>query len=213
MDPHLISKYLFAKQIICDEGYSDEIFWQNNVNFRDLEETNFIRELSWVILTTGMKEQVVRKIFYKITPCFLNWESAEIIVKHKNKCYNTSIKIFRNNRKINAIIQCAEKIDEIGFNRIKEKIEDDPIQTLLSFPYIGKITVYHIAKNIGICLAKPDRHLVRIANREGFDDVQKFCKFISEKSGDSIPVVDIVLWRFANLTKDYLEVFSSINFN
>ena len=61
-----------------------------------------------------------------------------------------------------------------------------------------------MAKNIGIQVAKPDRHLVRMAKAAGYSDVQLFCRTISQLSGDSIPVVDIVLWRFATIEKDYL---------
>ena len=62
-------------------------------------------------------------------------------------------------------------------------------------------------------VAKPDRHLTRIANRAGYTEVQKFCIEISRLSGDSIPVVDIVLWRFATIESDYLNVLSAVNNN
>ena len=212
MSNQLVLKYEFAKQIVCDEGFLDEITWQENVCFDDLDESIFLREVAWVILSTGMKEQIIRRIFQKISPCFFNWESVKKIVDNKQKCYGAAIKIFRNKRKIAAIIQSCVIIDEIGFSEIKKRIGKNPIETLETFPFIGEVTVYHLAKNIGVCVAKPDRHLVRIAENEGFDDVQKFCKILSDLSGDSIPVVDIVFWRFANLTRDYLDMLSSINF-
>lgn len=212
MSNQLVLKYEFAKQIVCDEGFLDEITWQENVCFDDLNEGIFLREVAWVILSTGMKEQIIRRIFQKISPCFFNWKSARKIVDNKQKCYRAAIKVFRNKRKIAAIIQSCVLIDETGFSEIKRRISENPIDTLKNFPFIGEVTVYHLAKNIGVCVAKPDRHLVRIAEGEGFDDVQNFCKIVSDLSGDCIPVVDIVFWRFANLTRDYLEILSSINF-
>lgn len=213
MGSHIILKYQFVKQLICDEGFLDELKWQDNLCFEDLDESTFLKEISWVILSAGMKEQVIRKIYQRLTPHFFYWNSSRDIVNNKDKCYNNAIIIFNNSRKIKAIIQTANIIYNNGFENIKLKISENPIETLISFPFIGKITVYHIAKNIGLSLAKPDRHLVRIAKKEGYDDVQDFCKYISEKSGDSISVVDIVFWRFANLNRDYLEILSSINFN
>ncbi|MCL4328727.1 MAG: hypothetical protein M1410_04010 [Candidatus Thermoplasmatota archaeon] len=83
----------------------------------------------------------------------------------------------------------------------------NPFETLREFPYIGPVTYYHLAKNIGIPVAKPDRHLSRLASRSGFRDVQEFCEFLSRKTGDRIQVIDIVLWRYATITKDYIEKF------
>ena len=212
MSMHLASKYSFVKQIICDEGYEDEILWQSNLSFDDLDESTFLNELAWVILSSGMKEQVIRKIFDRISLCFFNWESAKKIVKNKQRCYRKGTNVLKHKGKISAIIQSAEIVDAAGFDKIKKKIRANPIETLKTFSYIGDITVYHLAKNIGLSVAKPDRHLVRIANMEGFGDVQNFCREISKLSGDSVPVVDIVFWRFANLQRDYLDVLSTINF-
>lgn len=204
-------KYNFAKKIVIDEGYEDEIFWQSNLKFENIDESTFLREFAWVVLSSGMKERVVRNLFGMISDCFFNWESAEQIVKNEDKCLEGAIKYFNNKPKILAIIDSAHKINTLGFSHIKKKIYENPIESLRSFYYIGPVTVYHLAKNIGLPLAKPDRHLTRIANLEGFSDVQQFCSEISKISGDSIPVVDIVLWRFATIELDYLNLFSSIN--
>lgn len=86
-------------------------------------------------------------------------------------------------------------------------MRDKPLEALQSLPFIGPVTRYHLAKNIGLPFAKPDRHLVRLANSAGYTDVQRFCRDISVYANDSIPVVDIVLWRFAAITNSYLNVF------
>lgn len=211
MSNKLISKYLFAKTIVIDEGYSAEIGWQSNIKFDDLNESIFLRELAWVVLSSGMRERVVRNLFSKISDCFFNWESAKLIVDNEDKCFREAIRYFNNKPKISAIIDSARRINCIGFYKIKKIISKNPIGTLREFSYIGPVTVYHLAKNIGLPLAKPDRHLTRIANKEGYSDVQMFCNEISKLSGDSIPVVDIVLWRFATIENDYLNVLSAVN--
>jgi len=211
MSIEFIAKYVFAKTIVIDEGYADEIFWQADIKFEDLDESTFLRELAWVVLSSGMKERIVRNLFGMISDCFYNWESAELIVDNKDNCFHEAIRFFKNKPKISAIIRSAHNINSLGFLQIKKNIRKNPIETLREFPYIGPITVYHLAKNIGLPLAKPDRHLTRIANMEGYSDVQKFCRDISKTSGDSVPVVDIVLWRFATIETDYLNVLSGID--
>ena len=205
----LALRYLFAKNIVIERGYKEEILWQSSSCFDDLDEASFLRELAWVVLSSGMKERVIRNLFKEISKCFFNWESAEIIVENKDNCLHDAVKYFNNTSKISAIIYAANKLNEVEFDDFKTDISRDPIRSLQEFPYIGPITVYHLAKNIGLPVAKPDRHLTRIANAEGYSDVQAFCRHISYLCGDTVPVVDIVLWRFATIESDYLTIFTN----
>jgi hypothetical protein len=211
MDNSLMLKYSFAKTIVMDEGFQNEILWQSNLHFEDLDESTFLREIAWVILTCGMKESIIRNRFCEISNCFFNWSSAKMISNNKENCVTEALRIFNNNAKINAIVNSALRVERSGFHKIKQNIKQKPIQTLQEFDYIGPVTVFHLAKNIGLPVAKPDRHLVRIAQMENYRDVQTFCRDISRLSGDSIPVVDIVFWRFATIESDYLNVLSLLN--
>jgi len=56
----------------------------------------------------------------------------------------------------------------MGFDVYKRAVLQDPVPTLRSFPYIGGVTAFHLAKNLGADLAKPDRHLSRLAAAQGF---------------------------------------------
>jgi len=206
----LAARYLVAKRILISQGFQSEIQWQSSLCFEELKETDFLRELAWVILSSGMKEQVIRKLFPEISNCFFNWSSAKAIADNADMCFSRAIMQFNHKPKIAAIIYAARKLEEINFGSLKNQINENPIDVLRQFPYIGPVTVFHLAKNIGLPVAKPDRHLIRIAFQEGFDDVQDFCRQISQESGDSIPVVDIVLWRFATIEKNYLIKFKEL---
>jgi 3-methyladenine DNA glycosylase Tag len=211
MDNSLMLKYAFAKTIVQDEGFQDEISWQSNLCFDNLDESTFLREIAWVILTCGMKEVIIRNRFEAFSSCFFHWSSAQKITENHEKCESSALKIFNNRQKILAILNAADRLNRIGFQKLKKKIEFDPITFLQTFKFIGPVTVYHLAKNIGLPVAKPDRHLVRIAQQANYCDVQSFCGDISRLSGDSVPVVDIVFWRFATIDNDYLKVLSSLN--
>ncbi|KGK98227.1 hypothetical protein LI82_10940 [Methanococcoides methylutens] len=211
MNYELLQKYNFAKTIVIDQGFHDEISWQAKISFEDLDERTFLREFSWVVLSSGMKNTVIEKKFDPISNCFYEWESASLIAKNCTQCLKSAIKIFNNKAKMSAIIDAASRINKEGFSKIKKLIEKDPIKFLQEFKFIGPITVYHLAKNIGLDFAKPDRHLQRIASMHNYSDVQSFCRDISKHIGDSVPVVDIVYWRFATIEPDYLNVLSSLN--
>jgi hypothetical protein len=70
---------------------------------------------------------------------------------------------FNNIRRIEAIILIARNISSKGFDSFKKALYLDPLGVLQSLPYIGPVTCYHLAKNIGLQVAKPDHHLTRLA--------------------------------------------------
>lgn len=117
---------------------------------------------------------------------------------------------FNNKRKVEAIICTTHIVASLGFDSFKKDLRAKPLKLLQSLPYIGSVTCYHLDKNIDLPVVKLDRHLSRIANTVGYQDVQMFCENISIQIGDSVPVVDMWLWRFAVLTEKYIEFFCNV---
>ncbi len=76
---------------------------------------------------------------------------------------------------------------------------------MITFPYLGNATVFHLAKNLGINVAKPDRHLLRISNCLGYKCPNNLCEEISLTIDEKVSLVDLVLWRYATLDKNYLS--------
>lgn len=205
---YIISKYLDAKVFITKLGYSDEIEWQDNLHIDNIKESTFIREAAWVILSSGMRETVVRKVFPMISASFFNWESASEIVKNKEFCFSAAMESFGNTKKINAILKIADVINSNGFKVVLESIKREELAYICTFPFMGPATGYHFAKNIGLDVAKPDRHLVRIASSLGYNCPHQLCSDISGITDEKLSVVDLVLWRYAVTDKDYLSFFS-----
>lgn len=203
----LASAYTRAKLKVMASGFGSEIVWQKSIRIEDLTETSFLREYAWVILSSGFRESVIRRKFLSISEAFFDWSSAEQIVLHSDNCVRSAFLQFRNKQKIEAIAKSAQIIYEKGFEALREEIECDPIPALRQFPYIGPTTSFHMAKNIGLAVVKPDRHLLRIAALSGYEQPADLCNVIAEFIGDPVPVVDIVLWRFATLQQDYLATF------
>lgn len=203
----ITTAYQKAKETVIRAGFRDEITWQESVDIDDVTESDFLREHAWVTLSAGMRERVIRELFPAISSSFYGFESAEIIIENESQCRELALRHFNNPKKINAIILTADRISSEGFDDFKESLCLNPLEMLQSLPYIGPVTCYHLAKNIGLQVAKPDRHLTRLANHAGYNDVQLFCEDISVQTGDRVPVVDIVLWRFASITEDYLDCF------
>jgi hypothetical protein len=203
----LASAYVKAKLKVLAAGYAPEITWQKTLEIQDLTEVRLLRECAWVILSSGMRESVIRKKFPDISHSFFEWASAQEIVLHRDHCIRTALPFFWHQRKIEAIAQSAQIIYSKGFEVLRDEIAHDPIGTLRQFPYLGPATSFHLAKNIGLPFAKPDRHLCRLAALSGYQRPSDLCSAIAEYIGDPVAVVDIVLWRFAVLHPDYLTAF------
>ncbi|NKB37976.1 MAG: hypothetical protein GKR93_12570 [Gammaproteobacteria bacterium] len=196
---NLIEFYGKAKDIVVDSGYSWEIEWQESRNQEKISESEYLREYAWVILCSGFRESTIRKIFDSISLCFCDWESSEEIVRNEIVCKETALKVFGNKRKIDAIIKMSQILAEMGFSTLRENLASNPKSTLIAFPYIGEITYQHLLKNLGFEIAKSDRHLVKLASDLGVDSVADMCSSISKKTGESVNIIDIVLWRYMTL--------------
>ena len=68
---------------------------------------------------------------------------------------------------------------------------------------------FHFAKNIGLDVVKPDRHLLRIASILGYNCPHKLCFDILELTNERISVVDLVFWRYEVTNKNYLRFFKT----
>ena len=175
----IIEFYNQAKQNIIQKGYQKEIDWVENRQFNDQNITTFFGEYMYVVINSGMKNQVAEGIYRRAMKAGMS------AVGHPQK------------RKA---LELGMKMKEQWFQELKEKKTfTEQLEYLETLPFIGPVTKYHLARNLGIDCAKPDRHLVRLAEKYGYDNVQEMCQFISDAVGDRIGTVDVVLWRYSNL--------------
>jgi hypothetical protein len=190
-----------ARREIDRCGYATEVLWQASRCPENVSESFFLREAAWVIYCSGFRESTVRKYFNAISLCFCDWESAVEITVNSELCIMSAASVFNNVLKHRAVAEIASIIAGCQFSNFKVQLLRNPLVVLQALPYIGKVTSVHLAKNIGFDFAKPDRHLLRIGSVFGYSCVQKMCDDVSRHSGDSVKVVDIVFWRYMEMTQ------------
>nr|WP_294860497.1 hypothetical protein [uncultured Fluviicola sp.] len=195
--------YFFAKNIVIDNGYAHEIDWQDNISFNDISSSEFLKEISWVVIASGMNDRVVQKIFPKVKHIMRGFESIDWICENREKIKEQTKIVFNHEGKINAILYIVDYIKSNSFQYLKNRIFNEGISYIQTFPYMGKATSYHLAKNIGLNFAKPDRHLLRLADILGFNSPDELCLNISDSIQEKASVIDLVLWRYCTLDKDY----------
>jgi len=84
------------------------------------------------------------------------------------------------------------------------------IMAALRFKGIGQVTIFHLLKNVGIDIFKPDIHVCRILARLGItrsehDSIGRVCcamELLSRSSGMSLCELDTLLFCFGKLGAD-----------
>jgi hypothetical protein len=199
-DQAIESFYRTAKETVATARFGLESDWQRRVLGQRFLEQDLLREAAWVVLCSGFSERVVRRRFDAISLCFCDWLSAEYIVTRGDRCWSTAMSVFGSARKITAILRICSFVYEQGFDSLSSRIRANPIHELGQLPFIGPVTSYHLAKNLGIDVVKRDRHLVRLALYLGFESPEEMCAKVGRQIGEPVSVVDVVLWRYCTLS-------------
>ena len=175
---HPISAELFAliEQAVREAGYAAAIEWSENIR-PPTTPAQFASEVVYVICNSGMSNVVAVPIFKRCMKALRAGRSASTVFGHPGK---------------------GKAIDWIWKHRRKLFREfataPDIIVFFASLPWIGPITAFHVAKNVGVDVAKPDIHLNRLAESEGVT-AQQLCERLAKSTGYRAATVDLVLWR------------------
>lgn len=175
------SRYHELKAAIINAGYEQDIDWAQGVKVPDNAD-DFAGEVIWVILCSGMKEQIARIIQGRV------WAAIKAGKPVKGNVLGKSGK--------------AAAIDTIWRDRValftSFKTAPDKVAFCVGLPWIGNITKWHLAKNLGVDCAKPDVHLERAATHYGTTPAA-LCASLAAATGDRIATVDVVIWRACNI--------------
>lgn len=173
--------YLRIRAALVERGHGDDYEWAQNVKPPATPEA-LACEYTWVVINSGMNNTVARQIMDRVWPLLVADQPIAAAFGHKGK--------------VSAIEDTWERRE----SRYLEFLDADAQSTAQvlnwceSLPWIGGITKYHLAKNLGVDCAKPDRWLVRLANVEG-ETVDALCARLARATGDRVATVDVVLWR------------------
>lgn len=170
------AKFYELRDAVCAAGYRGDIEWSEGV-MPPTDPVGFAREAIFVICNSGMRFTVAQGIFNRVMAALEAGGAAGDAFGHKGK---------------------AAAIDHIW--REREALLEaylaapDKLEFCQSLPWIGGITKYHLAKNFGADVAKPDVHLQRLADVEGCT-AQELCDRLAAETGYRAATVDVVLWR------------------
>ncbi|MDC0886220.1 hypothetical protein OAS19_00300 [Altererythrobacter sp.] len=157
-------------------GYGDAIEWSENTELPQNAE-DFAATAIYVICNSGMANRVAVVIFDSCMDALHDGKSVTSVFGHPGK-----------GKAIDWIWKKRAKL----YGRLLQA--EDLVEFSVTLPWIGKITKFHLAKNLGADVAKPDVHLNRLAEREGLD-AQALCERLAKITGYRAATIDLVLWR------------------
>jgi hypothetical protein len=137
----------------------------------------FALEIIFVICNSGMKHTVAHGIYERVRAALASSKPVTAVFRHHAKAEAIEA-IWRDRERLHAEFLAAT--DKVAFAR--------------TLPWIGEITAYHVAKNFGADVAKPDIHLQRLADREGVTP-QELCERLAKTTGYRVATIDTLLWR------------------
>lgn len=175
-------EYLSLRYQIVELGFDYQIAWAETVSEPGTAE-EFAREYIFVVCNSGMKAQIARAIFERVMEAIFAGRHPSEVFGHRGKA--------------DAIWEVWQS-RHLWFNKYLSVPDTEMVDFFETMPWIGGITKWHLAKNCGADVVKPDRHLVRVAEmyQTTPDDL---CRTLAAVTGDRIGTVDYVIWQCCNL--------------
>lgn len=175
-----VDQFMFVVHAMGAQA-GDDIAWAENTKPPATPE-EFALEAAFVICNSGMKNTVARGIFDRVRLALFEGRPVLEAFKHPGKA-----------AAIEWIWAQRAPLHEILLQSARQG-GDELLAFCARLPWIGHITKYHLAKNFGADVAKPDVHLQRLADREGCT-AQALCERLAAATGWRIGTVDTLLWR------------------
>lgn len=162
------------KAAVVDAGFADAIAWQDGVGRPETSDV-FALEACWVILNSGMAYRVTRKLWPRIRGAIIAGDAIP----------------FGHAGKVAAMTEIWRDRERLW----PEIPTDDEalVEWCAGLPWIGQITKFHLAKNLGADVCKPDVWMQRLASYLGVS-AHEACRAIAEEMGERIATVDLILW-------------------
>ena len=187
--------YVFTKKF-----YENEFNYISSTKHESVDAEFFFREYIFVVHATGFSAKAVGNFMPRLVEAYGPYQE---LAERSLADATGRVKVVCNNpQKIKAVhstaLQLRDGIKLHGWNKFKKDKLSTP-EKLQALSYIGPVTCFHLARNIGLLdCVKPDLHLIRLANHWGFADCTSMCKKMGEGSGLPLGIVDLVIWYAAS---------------
>lgn len=186
--------------------YGAEMDSIQSVQWEKVDDDFFFQEYVWVVHATGFSAKAVGRFMPNLVKAYGRWDKlgskkdfAAVMDRVRTVCNNP--------QKAKAVHSTAqlmvkELISPGGktWAEFRKERLSSP-EEIAKLPYVGKITCFHLARNIGLLeCVKPDLHLVRMAEHWGYKDCAAMCEDMRKGGFEHVPlgIVDLCVWYAAS---------------
>jgi len=171
-----LKRFRRIEAVLREFGYADAIEWSEALA-PPAGADEFAEHAIYVICNSGMKNSVAEPIFNRCMEALRNGRSTKAVFGHPGK-----------SPAIDVIWHLRGPLYGMYLG------SDEQLTFLESLPWIGVVTSFHLAKNLGADFAKPDVHMERLARRDR-TTTHKLCAKLAKRTGYRIGTIDTILWR------------------
>lgn len=228
-----IDAYFLHSLLMCEECYPDTLAYFRSLQLTEstaytMDPSLFLREYVWIVFAAGFNTRILSEKIDALIACYCDvilsmtdeqidrdfewrWKRVEQIIANRRK--HDSI------REVIKLMAQAWRTKNGGwwlsfFERIRrfnpQGMPEPNWEGIEALPGIGPITKYHLARNMGFDVIKPDRHLVRLAERFRFESPEAMCAYLSGLHDERIGVVDLILF-YAGSTWGTLDICDAVD--
>lgn len=171
-----LRRFKLLEAAVRHAGFAATIEWSEALSQPDTPES-LAEEAIYVVCNSGMQAAVAGRIYQRCLDAVRTRRSSASVFGHEGKA--AAIDWIWQNRAglFAAFIQASDKVEFCG-----------------TLPFVGPTTKHHLAKNLGVDVAKGDVHLERLALRDKCTP-QRLCRRLAKQAGYRIATVDTILWR------------------
>lgn len=174
-------------------------------NKKNFTPEEFAYETFYVICVAGFKQDYAKKMCQNVIN-LIEKQNGNITIDDLSTVYG-------NKLKVKAIFDVWENRRKYCEYFYACKTNEDKLSFLGSLPFVGNITKYHLARNLGMNFVKYDIWIQRLGvglygdeslcdkvnNSRLLPEIKKACDImfnhIHEETGEMVGFIDVVLWR------------------
>jgi hypothetical protein len=193
MNENGFSKYFLQAVEYC-KVIKFDTKWVLKISPDTITPSCFFKEYVWVVYASNFKVNILEKYRINLYQAYGDYRTLDITRK------DAVLSVINNLSKWNAVLDTAKKLKYIGWKGefgFKE-IYLSSIDSMTVFKFIKDITKFHLARNLGFDVAKPDRWMQRIRDQFECLSVKEMCQYLSSKYNMPVKQIDLILWKYAS---------------
>lgn len=171
-----LKRFLRIEEVMRQAGYGAIIDWSESIP-KPADADEFAEKAIFVVCASGFKYATAKSISERCIVALRTGLSSATEFRHPGK---------------------QKAIDRIWAERgemfAAYQLEPDKLRYLMTMPWVGPVTRFHLEKNLGGDHAKPDVHMERLARRDK-TTTHKMCRRLSRQTGYSVAKIDTILWK------------------